>query len=55
MGKMNTIFDSDSVEAIFDALEKEGSEWSKKQLETMNKLVMKIIVSCSFHINFYLK
>ena len=44
MGKMNTIFDADSVEAILDALEKEGSEWSKKQFEIMSKLVNKLCI-----------
>lgn len=43
MGKMNTIFDGDSVESILDALEKEGSDWSKKQHEIISKLVINCV------------
>lgn len=38
MGKMNTVFDADSIEGIMDSLEKEGSDWSKKQYDTLSKL-----------------
>ncbi|CAL1290884.1 unnamed protein product [Larinioides sclopetarius] len=38
MGKMNTVFAADSVENIMEALQKEGSEWSRKQHEIMKKL-----------------
>lgn len=48
MGKMNTIFDADSVESILDALEKEGSDWSKKQFEIISKLVINCAFLCYF-------
>ncbi|XP_054723443.1 3-hydroxyisobutyryl-CoA hydrolase, mitochondrial-like, partial [Uloborus diversus] len=38
MGKMNTVFEADSVETIMNALQKEGSEWSRKQHEVLSKL-----------------
>lgn len=38
MGKMNTAFEADSVEKIMENLQKEGSDWSRKQLETMQKM-----------------
>ncbi|KAG8178902.1 hypothetical protein JTE90_017601 [Oedothorax gibbosus] len=38
MGKMNTVFEADSVEKIMEALIKEGSEWSRKQHDIMKKL-----------------
>ncbi|XP_035221255.1 3-hydroxyisobutyryl-CoA hydrolase, mitochondrial-like [Stegodyphus dumicola] len=38
MGKMNTVFEAESVESVMEALKKEGSEWSRKQHETMRKL-----------------
>ncbi|XP_055940534.1 3-hydroxyisobutyryl-CoA hydrolase, mitochondrial-like [Argiope bruennichi] len=38
MGKMNTVFAADSVEKIMEALQKEGSEWSRKQYDIMKKL-----------------
>ncbi|KFM76385.1 3-hydroxyisobutyryl-CoA hydrolase, mitochondrial, partial [Stegodyphus mimosarum] len=38
MGKMNTVFEADNVESVMEALKKEGSEWSRKQHETMSKL-----------------
>lgn len=48
MGKMNTIFDGDSIESILDALEKEGSDWSRKQLEIISKLVINCVFLCYF-------
>ncbi|GIY62374.1 3-hydroxyisobutyryl-CoA hydrolase, mitochondrial [Caerostris darwini] len=38
MGKMNNVFDADSVEKIMEALQKEGSDWSRKQHNIMKKL-----------------
>lgn len=43
MGKMNTVFESDSVEGIMESLQKEGSDWSKKQYEIMSKLVSNLL------------
>ncbi|XP_067124574.1 3-hydroxyisobutyryl-CoA hydrolase, mitochondrial isoform X2 [Centruroides vittatus] len=37
-GKINNVFAGDSIEAIFQNLEKDGTEWSKKQLETLSKM-----------------
>lgn len=37
-GKINTVFNGDSLDAIIQNLEKDGSEWSKKQLEILNKM-----------------
>lgn len=36
-GKINTLFSAESIEAIIQNLEKDGSEWSKKQLDTLRK------------------
>lgn len=38
MGKMNNVFEADSVEKIMEALQKEGSDWSRKQHDIMKKL-----------------
>ncbi|XP_042907814.1 3-hydroxyisobutyryl-CoA hydrolase, mitochondrial [Parasteatoda tepidariorum] len=38
MGKMNTVFEADSVETIMENLKKEGSEWSRKNYEAVKKL-----------------
>lgn len=32
-------FGADTLEAIFQNLQKDGSEWAVKQLETLNKMV----------------
>jgi len=38
MENINTLFDGDSVEQIFDNLQKDGSEWATKQLNILKKM-----------------
>ncbi|XP_031555713.1 3-hydroxyisobutyryl-CoA hydrolase, mitochondrial-like [Actinia tenebrosa] len=38
MDKINSCFDKNTVEDIMSSLEKNGSEWANKQIETINKM-----------------
>lgn len=44
MEEINRLFDGDTVEEIFSNLEKEGSEWALKQLNTLKKMVSTVTV-----------
>ena len=39
MEEINRLFEGESVEEIFANLEKDGSEWALKQLNTLKKMV----------------
>lgn len=39
LDQINTLFAAETLEEIFDRLNKDGSEWAKCQLETLKKMV----------------
>lgn len=49
MEKINELFGGDTVEDIFNQLEKDGSEWSLNQLNLLKKMVSAI--SCLSYLN----
>ena len=39
MDQINRLFDGATIEQIMENLRTDGSEWSKKQLDTLSKMV----------------
>ena len=39
MEQINTLFNGTSLEQIYSNLEKDGSDWSQKQLSTLKRMV----------------
>jgi len=44
MEKINLLFSGETLEQILANLRSDGSDWSKKQLEILNKMVSNVLV-----------
>ena len=46
--QIDSIFSKPTLEEMYAALEKDGSEWATKTLSTLRKMVNRIIAVCIF-------